>query len=240
MNTQDSFITPAPPIPPHDKPTNRLREVGLQGLTISELLAILIGSQDLTTAHLLLHDYPTYYDLSKALDTDLLAIPGIGPQAANRITAALELSRRWYTQTPQERWQIRAPSDAYTIARAAIADPSVEHFLVINLDTRNRLVKLQTLYTGTVNTSFIRAAEIFRYAISHNCPAIALAHNHPSGDPAPSPEDVAVTRRLVDAAQLLEITILDHIIIGDGTYTSLRERSLGFDNEKSTNTLNLH
>src|SRR5690606_32309380 len=104
-----------------------------------------------------------------------------------------------------------------------------EHFTVLFLDTRNRVTDEETLYVGSLNTSLVRIAEVFRGAVRRNCAAVIVAHNHPSGDPTPSPEDVALTRRLVDAGKLLEIEVLDHLVIGNNRYVSLRERALGFE-----------
>jgi DNA repair protein RadC len=104
-----------------------------------------------------------------------------------------------------------------------------EHFVVLYLDTRNRVTSREILYKGSLNTSLVRIAEVFRGAVRRNCAALIVAHNHPSGDPNPSPEDVALTRRLVDAGKLLEVDVLDHLVIGQNRYVSLRERALGFE-----------
>jgi DNA repair protein RadC len=103
-----------------------------------------------------------------------------------------------------------------------------EHLVVITLDGRNRVLSQETLYIGNVNTSLIRIAEIFRLAIRQNAPAIIISHNHPSGDPDPSPEDVRVTRQIVEAGKMLDIDVLDHLVIGHQRYVSLKERGLGF------------
>jgi DNA repair protein RadC len=104
-----------------------------------------------------------------------------------------------------------------------------EHFRVLYLDTRNRLMGSNTMYVGSLNASHIRVGEVFREAIKRNCAAIICVHNHPSGDPTPSPEDVEITRQLVDAGDLLDIELLDHLIIGQQRFVSLRERGLGFE-----------
>jgi DNA repair protein RadC len=103
-----------------------------------------------------------------------------------------------------------------------------EHLVVISLDAKNRVLSQETLYIGNVNTSIIRIAEIFRLAIRQNAPAIIISHNHPSGDPDPSPEDVRVTRQIVEAGKMLDIDVLDHLVIGHQRYVSLKERGLGF------------
>ncbi len=132
-------------------------------------------------------------------------------------------------ESPEERWQIRAPSDAAHILMPKLSFQQQEHFAILYLDTRNRVSDQEVLYVGSLNTSLVRVAEVFRGAVRRNCAALIVAHNHPSGDPNPSPEDVSLTRRLVDAGKLLEVDVLDHLVIGHNRYVSLRERSLGFE-----------
>jgi DNA repair protein RadC len=105
--------------------------------------------------------------------------------------------------------------------------------MVLYLDTRNRVIDQETLYIGSLNTSLVRISEVFRGAVRRNCASVIVAHNHPSGDPSPSPEDVALTRRLVQSGKLLEIDVLDHLVIGQNRYVSLRERGLGFEQVES-------
>ena len=105
------------------------------------------------------------------------------------------------------------------------AVPSV----VLYLDTRNRVVDQETLYKGTLNASMVRIAEVFRGAVRRNCASIVVAHNHPSGDPSPSPEDIALTRKLVEAGKLMDVEVLDHVVVGRGQFVSLRERGMGFE-----------
>ena len=110
-----------------------------------------------------------------------------------------------------------------------IGNKEQEHFVVLHLDTRNRITHKEVLYKGSLNTSLVRTGEVFKSALRRNCAGIVVAHNHPSGDPNPSPEDIALTRRLVDAGKLVEVSVLDHLIIGHNRYISLRERALGFE-----------
>ena len=132
-------------------------------------------------------------------------------------------------RAPADRWQIKCPGDAGPDLLAWLGNAQQELFGVLYLDTRNRVLEREVLYRGTLNTSLARIGEVFRGAIRRNAAAIMVAHNHPSGDPAPSPEDVALTRRLVEAAQLVEVEVLDHLIIGHGRWVSLRERGMGFE-----------
>ena len=129
---------------------------------------------------------------------------------------------------PTQRPAIHTPSDANNILQPFIGHIDHEELWVMNLDTRNRLMHLVKLYQGSVNTSQVRVAEVFRAAIADNAPSIVLAHNHPSGDPTPSPDDVSLTRALVQAGKLLDIDVLDHLIVTNDRFVSLKERSLGF------------
>ncbi len=130
---------------------------------------------------------------------------------------------------PEQRFVVRSPADVAQLLLAEMSHLEQEHFRVVFLDTRNQVLGTETIYIGSLNSSHIRVAEVFRDAIKRNCAAIIVAHNHPSGDPSPSPEDVSVTRELASAGELLDIELLDHLIIGQQRFVSLRERGLGFD-----------
>ena len=129
---------------------------------------------------------------------------------------------------PTERPILHSPKDAYDILQCFLDTLDHEELWVVCMDTRNRVMRLVGLYKGSVNSSQVRVAEVFRQAIVDNAPAIIVAHNHPSGDPSPSPDDVSITRTMVQAGKLLDIDVLDHLVIGRGTYVSLKERGLGF------------
>ena len=138
-----------------------------------------------------------------------------------------ELNAQLYAH-PTERPAIHSPRDAFDILRCFMSALDHEELWVINLDTRHRMMNLVKLYQGSVNSSQIRVAEVFRPAIADNAPSILLAHNHPSGDPTPSPDDVSVTHSIVDAGKLLDIEVLDHLVICPDKFVSLKERGLGF------------
>lgn len=138
-----------------------------------------------------------------------------------------ELNQQLYAK-PSERPMVGSPEQAASILNYFIGSLDHEELWVMNLDTRNRVMSLVALYKGSVNASQVRIAEVFRQAIIDNCPNIVVAHNHPSGDTSPSPEDVAVTRCLCQAGKLLDISVLDHVIVAGGRHTSLKERGLGF------------
>jgi len=221
-------------MPEDERPRERLARVGPQALSSAELLAIILrtgvkGENVVTMASRLLAKYGGLAGLSRADLAQLGQEHGLGPAKASQLLAALELGRRLMAESPEERFQIRAPQDAANLLIPLIGHQEQEHFVVLYLDTRNRVMDREVLYKGSLNTSLVRIAEVFRGAIRRNCAAIIVAHNHPSGDPSPSPEDVALTRRLVEAGKLVEVEVLDHVVIGQGRFVSLRERGLGFE-----------
>jgi len=221
-------------MPLEERPRERMARVGPQALSTAELLAIILrvgvgGENVLSMAQRILATFGGLGGLARADFAQLAGERGLGPAKTAQIMAALEMGRRLMAESPEEGWQIRAPSDAAHILTPVIGHLEQENFVVLYLDTRNRVVDRETLYKGSLNTSLVRTAEVFRGAVRRNCASVIVAHNHPSGDPNPSPEDVALTRRLVDAGKLLEIAVLDHVIIGGNRYVSLRERALGFE-----------
>jgi DNA repair protein RadC len=220
-------------MPTGERPRERLLHYGPEALSTAELLAILLrtgsrGENVLDLATRLLVEFEGLVGLVRASLSELSALKGVGPAKAAQLKAGLELGRRLLIAAPHERPQITSPADAANLLLLEMAHLEQEHLRLLLLDTKNRVLASPVVYKGNVNTSVIRIAELFRQAIRHNSTAMILAHNHPSGDPTPSPEDVRVTRQIVEAGQLLDIEILDHLIIGGGRYISLKERGLGF------------
>ena len=229
FTTLDSGAT-RPTLPASEQPRNRIREFGPPALSTTELIACILGTKDLSLALAVYNHFDgSLVRLSRAECHDFASIPGVGPATAARLAATVELGRRAASEQPDDLYQIRAPSDAANLLMPHIQDLPQETFHVLCLDTRNRVLKNQCLYTGSVNTSLVRIAEVFHLANAIHSAGIIVAHNHPSGDPSPSPEDIALTRRLVEAGKLLEIDVLDHLIIGRNRWLSLRERALGFE-----------
>ncbi len=191
-----------------------------------ELLTTVIGApRAAILAERILTRFPTAFDLGRAGAADLLAIPGVGPQTAAALRAACELARRAAAPHPAE--PIRSAADAAAILRPHLAHREQEYLYVLHLNTRNHLIGNPVeVYHGSLNTSLIRVGEVFRRAIQDNAAGIIVAHNHPSGDPAPSADDVAVTRAIREAGALLDIALLDHVVIGQDAHVSLRERGL--------------
>jgi DNA repair protein RadC len=221
-------------LPVEERPRERLYQVGERALSTTELLAIVIGSGHgndnvLQLAQLLLSDLDGLSGLARASTYELRQVKGIGEVKAAQIKAALELGRRATKSPRPERPIIRSPAEAANLLMPEMSNLEQEHTRAILLNTRNYVLSMPTIYIGNLNSTVIRVAELFRAGIRQNAASIIVAHNHPSGDPAPSPEDVAITRKMVEAGDLLGIEVLDHIIIGRNSFVSLKERQFGFD-----------
>ena len=175
-------------LPTRERPGNRLREVGPMAVSTTELLACLLQTSDaFHQAQILLTRFEGLPGLARASEAEIVQVDGIGPAQAARIRAALEFGRRLVVAGVEDRPLIRSPSDVAHLLMAEMGQLEQENFVVISLDTRNRILAQQTLYMGSLNTSYIRVAEVFHEAIKRNAAAIIVAHNHPSGDPTPSP-----------------------------------------------------
>ncbi|NOZ06149.1 MAG: DNA repair protein RadC, partial [Chloroflexi bacterium] len=166
--------------------------------------------------------------LARTSLAELCTVKGLGVAKAAQLQAAFELGRRLSVAAPHEKPQISSPADAANLVMLEMSRLEQEQLRVLLLDTRNRVLSTATIYQGSLNSSLVRIGELFREAIRHNCAALIIVHNHPSGDPAPSVEDVNLTRQAVQAGKLLNIEVLDHIVIGQQRFVSLKERKLGF------------
>ena len=217
-----------------ERPRERLVQVGPTAVSTAELLAILLrtgvpGENVVRLAERLLIQFNDLPGLARASSPELMTVHGVGEAKAVEIKAALEIGRRLLASAPQEKPRVTTPADAANLLMSEMMFLENEHLKLVLLDTRNNVLGTPTIYVGSLNTSVIRVAELFRAAIKENAAAFIVAHNHPSGDPSPSPEDIRVTRQLAQAGKLLDIEVLDHVIIGHQRYVSLKERGLGFD-----------
>jgi DNA repair protein RadC len=217
-----------------DRPRERLKLLGPQALTTAELLAInlRVGTAGMSAVRLgekLLHDFGGLPGLARASVKELGTVKGISDTKAVQVQAAFELGRRLMAAAPQDRPRVTSPQDAANLLMSEMMLLEQEELWLVLLNTRNEVLSTPKIYKGSLNTSVVRVGELFRAAIRENAAALIIAHNHPSGDPAPSPEDIRVTRQCVEAGKLLEIRVLDHIIIGFQRFVSLKERHLGFD-----------
>jgi DNA repair protein RadC len=220
-------------MPETERPRERLEHYGPQALSVAELLAIILrtGTKDENVVMLatrLVAHYHGLAGLAQAPFSELVTIKGLGRVKAVELKAAFELGRRLVVASPHERPQVKSPADAANLLLIEMGALEQEHLRTILLDTKNCVLKIHEVYIGSLNSASVRVGELFREAIRLNSAAVIVAHNHPSGDPTPSPEDVGVTRQIVEAGKLLNIDVLDHLVIGHQRWVSLKERGLGF------------
>ncbi|HET7010265.1 MAG TPA: DNA repair protein RadC [Anaerolineales bacterium] len=217
-----------------ERPRERLAAHGPQALRDAELLAILLrsgipGMSALQLADSLLSESNGLAGLQQMPYETLCRRRGLGPAKAAQLLSAVEIGRRLAETMPGgPQAAIQSPEDVYQLVKYEMQSLPQEHLRVLLLDTRNRLIRECEVYVGSLNTSLVRIGEVFREAIQRGAASMIVVHNHPSGDPTPSPEDVAVTRALSQAGELLDIEVLDHVVIGRGGYTSLKAKGLGF------------
>jgi len=220
-------------LPSIERPRERLSNNGASSLSNSELLAIILrtgssSSSALDLASKLLSRFGNLGGLNKATFAELCTEHGMGEAKTSQIKAALELGRRLHITQPEQRIVVKSPQDIADILLSEMSFFDQEHLRVVLLNTKNQVMRIPEIYKGNVNTSQIRISEVFREAIRENSPAIIVVHNHPSGDPTPSKEDISITEQVVKAGELLNIEVLDHIIVGQQKYVSLKEQGLGF------------
>ncbi|MEM7033011.1 MAG: DNA repair protein RadC [Chloroflexota bacterium] len=233
VSPQDNYRLRIQDLPDDERPRERLKNYGAAALSNAELLAILLrtgikGENVITLGTRLLSDHGGLMGLSKATFSELSAIKGLGPAKTCQLKAALELGRRLMVASPNERPQITGPEEAANLLMLEMQVLQQEHLRLLIVDTKNYVLATPTIYIGNVNSTVVRISEIFQSVIRENAPAFIMAHNHPSGDPTPSPEDVHMTKRVIKASQLLDIEVLDHIIIGHQRYISMREQGVAF------------
>lgn len=221
-------------LPVAERPRERLAQRGPAGLTAAELIAILWGSGtrgrsavDLATDALATHENLT--GLARAGELELAELPGVGEVKAAQLVAAFELGRRLLADWPSGRWSIRGPADVANRLVLQMGRLEREELRVVILDTKNHVLRIQTVYQGNLSSSLVRVGELFRDAVRINAASVILVHNHPSGDPTPSPDDLHLTAEALAAGRLLDIGLLDHLVIGHDAYVSMRDRGVAFD-----------
>ena len=215
-------------LPSGERPRERLQHFGPQALSTAELLAIVLrtgtrGDNALDLANKLLMKYGGLPGLVRADFRELCAEHGMGEAKSAQVKAALEIGRRLALVQTDAKYKISTPADAANLVMLDLAYLDTEQTRILLLDARGQVIEKVSLYQGTAVSSVLRAAEVFRPAIIRNCPGLILCHNHPSGDPTPSPDDLETTRRLVEAGRILDIELVDHIIIGHQRFVSLKE-----------------
>ena len=212
---------------PDDRPREKLRRHGATALGDNELVALIIGNGSrhgnaLSVANALLAAHGGLHGLTRGTADEFARIPGIGGARASQIVAALELGRRTLSHAPSARLPIRGPVDAAAYLLPRFGSRGIEQFGIMLLDAKHRMIRTAILAVGTLNSSIVEPRDVFREAAVGGAAAIVVFHNHPSGDPTPSPDDVALTRRLVAAGMLLGIDVVDHVVLGDARYCSIK------------------
>ncbi|MEG6523137.1 RadC family protein [Desulfotomaculum sp. 1211_IL3151] len=218
-------------LPPELRPRERMLKEGAGSLSDIDLLAILLrtGTTKVSVVELAAEIFSRFKDLralSQATIEELSQIKGVGPVKAVQVKAALELGRRLAAMPGEERTVIRCPEDVCALLMEDLRNLDREHFLALLLNTKNQVLARETISIGTLNSSVVHPRELFKMAIRRSAACMILVHNHPSGDPTPSREDIALTKRLIEAGEIIGIDVLDHIVIGDNKFTSLKSKGL--------------
>ncbi len=218
-------------MPMEERPRERLQALGAGSLSAQELLAVVIGrgvaGKPVTAiAQELIWRFGSVNGISEATIEELSRIKGLGSAKAIQLKACFELARRRELALPGEDYAITNPQSVVKAVRARIKDKAKEHFLLLILNTRNKVTSIENVSIGTLNASLVHPREVFREAIRQSASSVILAHNHPSGDEAPSEEDLKITKRLAEAGKILGIEVLDHIIIGKDAAYSFKEKGL--------------
>jgi DNA repair protein RadC len=218
-------------LPRQERPRERLQKFGPEALSAQELLALVIGrgiskKSVMSIAQELLVRFGNIKTISQATIEELSQIKGIGLAKAAQLKACFELGKREELEPELKNFDIKDPESVVRAIRASIKDKAKEHFKLILLNPRNKIIGISTISIGTLNASLVHPREVFKDAITHSAASVVLAHNHPSGDPEPSEDDLKITKKLVDSGKILGIEVLDHIIIGKNNFCSYKERGL--------------
>ena len=216
-------------IPEEERPRERLLKEGAQALSNHELMAIILRTGTvhesvLQISQRLIRHFEGLRMLKDASIEELMQIKGIGKAKAIQIVAAIELGKRFSKLHTNGRDMILSPEDGANYVMEDMRFLTQEHFVAVYLNTKNQVIHKQTIFVGSLNASIVHPREVFREGIKRSAASLICFHNHPSGNPTPSQEDIEVTRRLVECGKLLGIDVLDHIVIGDNTYVSLKEK----------------
>jgi len=221
-------------MPELERPRERLAQRGPANLSSAELIALVWGSGSMgrsaiSIAEEALTRHEGLTGLSKAAGPELQEIPGVGPARAGQLEAAFELGRRLLADWPSAHWTIRSPRDVADRLVLQMGRLEREELRAVVLNAKNVVLRVVTVYQGNVSSSLVRIGELFRDAVRLNASRVILVHNHPSGDPTPSPDDLHLTAEALAAGRLLDIDLLDHLVVGHDAWVSLRDRGIDFD-----------
>ncbi len=219
-------------LPLSERPRERLLKLGVEALSTQEILSLILGrgikgESVIVTAQNLLKEFGNLKGIANASIEELIQIKGIGQAKAAQLKAAFELAKR-LENFPEETLKpvIKSPEDVIKVMKKHFKGKKKEHFWILSLDTRNRLINSKEVSVGSLDSTIVHPREVFKEAISASAASVIFVHNHPSGDPEPSEEDIKLTKRLVQAGDIIGIDVLDHIILGDRKYLSLKARNL--------------
>jgi DNA repair protein RadC len=231
---QGAFRHSVRELPQAERPRERLASRGPQGLSSAELMGLVWGSGTrAVSATQMAEEALVRLDglggVAGASLAELEQVPGVGPVRAAQLAAAFELGRRLLSDWPAPRWTIRGPRDLADRLVLQMGRLEREELRVVLLNAKNAVLAAPTVYQGNVSTALVRVGELFRDAVRQHAAGIIVVHNHPSGDPTPSPDDLHLTAETVAAGRLLDVPVLDHLIIGHDAYVSLRDRGIAFD-----------
>jgi DNA repair protein RadC len=218
-------------LPKPERPRERLQKIGAENLSAQELLALVIGrgipkKSVMTIAQELISTFGNVNAISQATLEELCQIKGIGIAKAAQIKASFELAKRENLETDEENFDIKNPEAVCKVISSSIKEKAKEHFKLILLNSRNKKIGISTISIGTLTTSLVHPREVFKEALAHSAASVILAHNHPSGDPEPSEDDLKITRKLVESGKILGVEVIDHIIVGKNSFYSFREKGL--------------
>ena len=221
-------------LPAAERPRERLAMRGPGGLSAAELIALVWGTGSggrsaVQLAEDALARHASVAALARATDVELASIPGVGEAKAARLAAAFELGRRSVADWPAGRWTVRSPRDVADRMTPDMGRLEREELRVVSLNAKNVVQRVSTVYVGNVSASLVRVGELFRDAVRLDASGVVLVHNHPSGDPTPSPDDLHLTAEAIAAGRLLDVDVLDHVVVGHDAWVSLRDRGVTFD-----------
>lgn len=219
-------------LPVSERPRERLNKYGVEALSAQEILAIILGrgisGESVTvTSQRLLSQFGNLRGIADATIEELAKVRGIGPAKASQIKAAFELANRLaHSHESEKKSVVKAPEDVVNLIQKKLKGKKKEYFLVLCLDTRGKLIKMSEVSVGSLDSSIVHPREVFKEALTASAASVIFAHNHPSGEPEPSEDDIKLTKRLADAGDILGIEVLDHVITGDNDFRSLKREGL--------------